>query len=70
MAILHRTDGGEVAVIPSHVTSLHAKAPSGAQNRVVTPEARCVLWLDDGKVLSVLETCDVVKRLLKEAAGK
>ena len=67
MVLLHRADGGEVRVFPSHVTSLHAKAPSSPANKVVVGEARCVLWLADGKVLAVLETCEVVRNLLEQA---
>jgi hypothetical protein len=67
MALLHRADGGEVRVFPNHVTSLHAKAPSSAANKVVIQEARCVLWLADGKTLAVLETCETVRKLLEEA---
>jgi hypothetical protein len=29
--------------------------------------AHCVVWLTDGRVLSVIETCDVVRKLLDEA---
>jgi len=68
LMILHRVDGGEVAVSPSHVTSMHARAPSSGQNKLVTGEARCIVWLSDGKLLSVLEPCDAVKRLMNEAA--
>jgi hypothetical protein len=68
MVLLHRADGGEVRVFPNHVTSLHAKAPTSGSNKVVVQEARCVLWLADGKVLAVLETCETVRKLLEEAA--
>jgi len=68
MVLLHRPDGGEVVVTPAHVTALHAKPPTSAANKVVTPEARCVIWLSDGKVLSVIEPCAVVRKLLDEAA--
>jgi hypothetical protein len=70
MVLLHRADGGEVAVIPSHVTSLHARAAMSGANKVVAPAARCVLWLADGKVLSVIEPCDEVRRLFEAAGGK
>jgi hypothetical protein len=69
--LLHRADGGEVTVYPGHITSLHEKQSPGAEkNKLLTHEARCVLWLDDGKLLAVLETCDVVKQLLEKATGK
>jgi len=67
MVLLHRADGGAVVVAPSQVTSLHAKAPTSASNKLVTGEARCVLWLADGKTLSVLEPCEMVRKLLEGA---
>lgn len=67
MILLHRADGGEVAVAPAHVTGLHSKAPMPNTNKLSHPEGRCVLWLADGRLLSVIETCDVVKKLLGEA---
>ena len=70
MVLLHRADGGVVEVAPAHITSLHRKAPTAGGNRLVAGEARCAVWLADGKLLSVLEQCDVVKRLLEEAAAK
>ena len=68
MVLLHRADGGEVAVAPSQVTALHARAPADRTNRAVTQEARCIVRLADGKLLSVLEPCEEVRRLLEAAA--
>jgi len=68
LVILHRSDGGEVAVSPAHVTSMHAKAPTSGQNKLVVGEARCIVWLSDGKQLSVLEPCEKVKQLMNESA--
>jgi len=70
MALLHRADGGEVAVAPWQVTALHAKAPANVANKAVTVEARCIVWLADGKILSVVEPCEEVRRLLEAAAAK
>jgi len=70
LVILHRVDGGEVAVSPSHITSMHSRAPTSAQNKLVTGEVRCIVWLSDGKLLSVLEPCETVKQLMDEAARK
>ena len=69
MVILHRVDGGEVSVSPSHITSMHSRAPASGQNKLVTGEARCIVWLSDGKLLSVLESCEAVKRLMDEASS-
>lgn len=66
LIMLHRLDGGEVAINPSQITSLHTAATS--QNKVVNPDAHCVIGLTDGKLVSVRETCLEVRRLLKGAA--
>jgi uncharacterized cupin superfamily protein len=65
MVLLTRADGGTVAVTPGQVTSLHAAAKTGV--KVANPSARCVVWLADGRVLSVIEPCDVVRKRLEEA---
>jgi hypothetical protein len=67
LIILHRVDGGAVLAAPSHITSMHSRAPVSAQNKLVTHEARCIVWLADGKQLSVLEPCDTVKKLMEAA---
>jgi len=70
LIILHRVDGGAVLAAPSHITSMHSRAPVSAQNKLVTHEARCIVWLADGKQLSVLEPCDTVRQLIDEAINK
>jgi len=68
MVLLTRVDGGQVAVTPSQVTSLHAAAVRGP--KVISQTAGCVVWLADGRLLSVIEPCGVVRKLLEEAAAK
>jgi len=70
LVILHRIDGGAVIVAPEHITSMHSKALGSARDKLITGEVRCIIWLDDGKLLSVLEPCDVVKQLMDKAAQK
>jgi len=67
LVILHRVDGGEVLVAPEHITSMHSKALGSARDKLITGEARCIIWLADGKMLSVLEPCDRVKQLMNES---
>ena len=67
LVILHRVDGGEVLVAPEHITSMHSKALGSARDKLITGEARCIVWLSDGKLLSVLEPCEKVKQLMNEA---
>jgi hypothetical protein len=68
LVLLHRADGGVVHVAPGQITSMHAAAASG-RNIVAHPAAHCVVWLTDGRVLSVLETCDAVRKLLDEVGA-
>ena len=70
LLVLHRIDGGEVVVAPSHITSMHEKPPGGARDKLITGDAHCIVWLSDGKLLSVLESCATVKQLIDEAAHK
>ena len=64
MVVLHQIDGRTVTVNPAQVTALYPSPPSG-QNKLITKEAHCAVWLADGKFLSVTETCDQVKAMLE-----
>jgi len=70
LVLLHRVDGGEVVVAPSHITSMHEKSPGSARDKLIVHEARCIVWLADGKQLSVLEPCERVRKLMDEAVQK
>ena len=65
LVMQHGIDGREISVNPQQVTSLHAATSKG--NKLVANEVRCIVGLADGKFVSVVETCDVVKRLLEGA---
>jgi hypothetical protein len=68
MVLLHRVGGGEVAVNPAHVTALHATMSSiGQSNKLLTKDVHCVVGLSDGKFVSVIEPCDLVRKLIEEA---
>jgi hypothetical protein len=62
LVVLHRGDGGEVAVAAAHVTSL--RTPAGPL-RSLAPSSHCLIYLDDGKMIGVLETCAEVRRRLE-----
>jgi len=66
LVMLHRVDGGEVLINPDQVTSVHARSGGTDKNRHLTNEAHCALWLTDGKLVSVMESCDRVRQLLEE----
>jgi hypothetical protein len=63
LIVLHRVDGGEVAVNPALVTSL--RAPAGPLDRLAPAGSHCLVGLVDGKFVSVLETCPTVRKLLE-----
>jgi hypothetical protein len=62
MLVLHRGDGGEVAVAAAQVTSL--RAPAGPLHGLA-PTSGCIVGLADGKWIGVLETCAEVRRRLE-----
>jgi uncharacterized protein YlzI (FlbEa/FlbD family) len=63
MVVLHRVDGGEVAVNPAQVTSLR-NVPGRLQGQL-TETARCLVGLTDGKQVAVREACTEVRRRLE-----
>jgi len=67
LVLLHRIDGGAVFINPEQVTSLHAKAGAPYKNRLITEPAHCAIWLTDGKLIAVVETCPRVQQLLEES---
>jgi hypothetical protein len=62
LIVLHRGDGGEVAVATAHVTSLRATA---GPLRNLAPSSHCLIGLTDGKFIGVIETCAEVMRQLE-----
>lgn len=68
LVALHRLDGGVVLVNPRNVTSLHNPRPPGA-NSLLSREGHCAIWMSDGRLVSVLEPCAEVQRML-EAGGQ
>lgn len=54
----------DIYVNPQSVTTMRA-APGGDDNRLVTGYVRCVLNTGDGKFISVIETCEEVRRLFR-----
>lgn len=65
LLVLHAPDGHEIRVNPAFVTTLHATRPSGSPNKLMTDEIQCVVYLTDGKYVSVVEPCADVQRMLE-----
>lgn len=66
LVLLHSVDGREVLVNPDHVSNVTSHK-AGEANRLLVESVECVIGLANGKLISVIEPCDVVKRLLEDA---
>jgi hypothetical protein len=63
--MLHTPGDHEIAVVAEKIIAMKG-GEGGDKNKYVTGEARCVITTDDGKFLSVVETCEQVRRLIDE----
>lgn len=59
--ILHVPGGQEVSVNVKRINSLRA-GEGGDKNILLTGAVRCVIAMDDGKLVNVTETCADVRR--------
>lgn len=64
LLLLHGPGGGEIILNSKSITSMHAAIP-GKPNRLVVEPARCVINTTDGKFVSVIESCDDVRKMIK-----
>ena len=64
LVILHAPEGHEITIAPHQVTSLRASIPN-KPNELLTGKVNCVVGLTDGKFVSVIESCAVIRRLLE-----
>ena len=62
---LHSVDGAVINVNPEMVTTTRVSKADTDKNKLLVNEVRCVIGLADGKFISVVETCEVVKQLLE-----
>ena len=60
-------DGAKVYVNPEFVVKIYPtkEASQGTPNTLVVKGAKCVITMNDGKFLSVLEPCDYVLSLVE-----
>jgi hypothetical protein len=64
--VVHGPEGHEINVNPKRITSMRGRAPGAKGNAMVHDKAHCVLNMDDGKFIAVLETCSAVRQSIKE----
>lgn len=63
--ILHVPGGHEVSVNVNRINSMRA-GEGGDSNKLLTGEVRCVLAMDNGKLVNVTETCVEVRRAIEQ----
>lgn len=63
MLLLHDPDGIDVAVNSDHITTL--RMPRGSEIKTFTDKANCLISTNDGKFVTVRETCADVLKLLE-----
>jgi|1185.fasta_scaffold256461_2 hypothetical protein len=59
LVLLHGPDGRQIVVNPDSVTSMFKPAK-------MHDTVNCVVNLSDGKFISVIETCDYVKKTIED----
>lgn len=65
MVILHSPDGREIDVAVDQITSVHCKIPN-VENNLFAKDINAIINLTDGKHVSVVETCNDIRYLLRE----
>lgn len=64
-ALLHAPGGHEVSVNVKRITAMR-QGEGGDKNTLLTGEVRCVISMDDGKLVNVVETCEEVRQQIVE----
>lgn len=63
--VLHAPGGHEVSVNAKSINSMRA-GEGGDENKLLTGAVRCVISLDNGKLVNVIETCTEVRRAIEQ----
>lgn len=66
MLLLMTLDGRYVFVSPPHIVSISDARDENDATKLTTARVHCLINLSDGKIVSVEEVCDSVRRRLKE----
>lgn len=64
LIILHGPSGVEVAINPAMITSLRASGPE--REGFFTEGVECMINLADGKFVTVRESCNDIRRRMRE----
>jgi hypothetical protein len=64
LIVVHAIDGSEITISPRHVTSMRAAHPE-KDNELLSVHVNCVIGLDDGRFVSVVEECADIRKALE-----
>jgi hypothetical protein len=71
LVVLHNAEGGEIFINPTQIAVLHptreSSGKAGSKNTLVVGGVNCVVSLSNGKFFSVIEPCDVVRKMMEDA---
>lgn len=65
LVVLHMIDGRSVTINSAHVTRMSETRDDQDEDKQLAAGIRCVIYLSDGRYVSVVETCGEVLRLMK-----
>jgi hypothetical protein len=63
LIFLHAPDGHEVRIAPEQITSMHS--PGHLRGPHFPEKAQCAVYLTDGKLAAVVETCEEIQKMLE-----
>lgn len=63
--VLHAPGGQEISVNVRGITSMR-EGEGGDKNKLLTGQVHCVVAMDDGKLVNVIESCTQVRNLIKQ----
>jgi hypothetical protein len=68
LIVLHTVDGYEVFINPDEIVMMRptSEAARGTRNEVVVTGVYCLIGLTNGKFVSVVETCPVVRDAINQ----
>jgi hypothetical protein len=68
LIILHAPNGDEININPDNIASMRDRAPQhDSDDSLMVKGVECMISTSDGKNISVVEHCEKVRELIKEA---
>ena len=65
LLVLHSVDGRELDINPAEITSLGEARQEGDPKKQLTDRVRCVVYMTDGRYISVNEECHEIRGMIR-----